>query len=176
MTEQNKGGASSRWGLIFGAVLGVVSLAHIAVTALGTLPGLQALAQVALVVLGLVAFVAAGFLAARETGEVISGGYAGLFAALVAVAISAVVLIAMAAVAPRLYADATGNGRLAHYRLVVLTIAVITQLLQAVIVGLVGAGLGALGGLFGQAAHRTPSSPRPTYPSDAAASPPRGAR
>jgi len=156
---------SVRAGVIYGAIGGVIVYIQVALAAaVGTpaspgplrsnqgISGLASFVGLALSIYGLLIYVFAGRLAARQTGTVISGAIAGLVAGVVASIITAPLTVILASVAPELAAGvdqlATLGGTLSGAALVIVWIA------GSILSFGLDAGLGALGGLLGRRAYR----------------------
>jgi hypothetical protein len=156
---------SVRAGVIYGAIGGVVLYVQVVLVAsVGTaaspgplrsnqgISGLVGFVALALSIYGLLIYVFAGRLAARQTGTVASGAIAGLVAGVVASVVTAPLTFILASVAPELAAGvdqlATLGGSLSGAALVMASI--VGSILS---LGL-DAGLGVLGGLLGRQAYR----------------------
>jgi hypothetical protein len=166
--QTKRGSGAIKWGLIFGLILGVLSGLR---AAFALVPGarLFGMARGGEIILALAAFFLAGLLAARQSRSVGAAAVAGAITAIVASVISGAVSLAGFFISPRAYALANGLGlRLREFGHPILLISIIVSLIMALLVYVViGAGVGALGGLAGRgsrpAAPRMPQDP-PTIP------------
>ena len=167
------GNPALRWGVIFGAILAVLSiLSNVTQSAMGigslgssagtsrmTGAGLLFICLSFLIELGL--FFAAGFLAARETGMTRTGTFAGMIAGAIGGAVGGIIALIVLFTRSASYfqqiADSS-NGQITAQQ--AQTIAIVGGIVGAILglgiaVG-IGAGLGALGGLTGRGQHHGP--------------------
>lgn len=148
--RQGWGGAATLWGLLFGALVVVLVLGDRLVFSTGragrplALGGLWA--RLVLAVLGLAFFFLAGMIAARSTRRIEAGIVAGLLAGIEVGVVGLIfALFAIGTVEHRIAGHS--GGRIAQ-ALVVGNLG--RSAAALVLVALVGAGLGALGGLAGR--------------------------
>ncbi len=156
-------GSAARFGLIFGIILGLLSLPTIALVTLssGLGLGVNGLLLIFLVIAFVLLFVA-GILAARRSGRVSSGVVAGLVggavAGLIAVCLGTVLILLLAPYAnlAALRAARAAGGAVTRTRRLGPVVALIRLLLGGVILPVAGLVAGALGGLLGRIGRATP--------------------
>ena len=171
-TSRVTAGSAARLGLIFGIILGLLSLPTIALVTLsgGLGLGVNGLLLIFLVI-GFVLLFVAGLLAARRSGRVGSGAVAGLVggavAGLIAVCLGTVIILLLAPYADvaALRAARAAGGAVTRTRRLGPVVALIRLTLGGVILAVVGLIAGALGGLLGRIGRATPrgGQPAPAY-------------
>lgn len=175
MPQQTSGKPAVRWGLIFGAIIGALSLASIGLqfamsggksfasstTGFSGLSCLFPLLDLALIFI-------AGMLASRANGKVGTGSIAGLLAAVVGGLVNTVASVIILLTLPLSYfedairkSQAQNGGTLTPDQVhQAAQVALIVGIVVIVIVWLVeigiGAGVGALGGLVGKGQYKGP--------------------
>lgn len=159
--QPRRGSTTLLWGLLFGIILALlVVLDRLFVVGALRQAGLGAglvsllLSRGVLYVVGLALFFLGGLLAARRSGVVESGVFAGLLAgALAGLTNLVVVVLADAAVSRRLQRAATARRALPALHAAIGT-SLFSAVVAFIVVALVGAGVGALGGLVGRGSGR----------------------
>ena len=155
--QPRRGSTTLLWGLLFGIILALlIVLDHVFVAGqlrhagLGTGLVSLLLSRGVLYVLGLALFFVGGLLAARRSGVVESGVFAGLIAGTIA-GLTNLVFAVLAAGAANRRIQAAGVVRRALPALhAAISSGIFSAVVAFVAVSLVGAGVGALGGLAGR--------------------------
>ncbi|GAC1625872.1 MAG: hypothetical protein NVS4B9_17360 [Ktedonobacteraceae bacterium] len=181
-TPPNMGRVAFRYGLIIGIILAVVeaviviinafvSLASLAATNGSSTPNLGSslfslgLSGVGLL-LGLTAYFVAGILAARQTGRVSTGVFAGMWTGAfygVIIFVVSQVLLFTVTLGPTLNRLSYSATRIDQLRTITIAASLIGGILGIAFAVGFGAGLGALGGLVGRNSWRK-THPQPAFP------------
>lgn len=164
-TSPTTAGSAARLGLIFGIILGLLSLPTIALVTLsgGLGLGVNGILLIFLVIAFVLLFVA-GLLAARRVGQLGAGAVAGLVggavAGLIAVCLGTVIILLLAPYADlaALRAARAASGAVIRTRRLGPIVALIRLTLGGVILAMVGLIAGTLGGLLGRIGRATPRS------------------
>lgn len=167
MQQSSSGHPAMKWGLIFGIVIGALSLINVLLR-FATL-GTRSLATGSpffggfgclFLLIGLALLFISGILAARESGRVGTGAIAGLIAGLIGGVVSAIVTIVAVLSVPFSYfveaahrgarGSALTPGQIHNIAQIALVVIIIAEIVAIGVEGGIGAGLGALGGLIGK--------------------------
>lgn len=170
MQQSSSGHPAMKWGIIFGIVIGALSLINVLLR-FATL-GARSFASGSpffggfgclFSLIGLALLFVAGILAARESGRVSTGTVAGLIAGLIGGVVSAIVTIVAVLSVPFSYfveaahrgarGSALTPGQIHNIAQIALVVIIIAEIAAIGVEGGIGAGLGALGGLIGKGQH-----------------------
>ncbi|HEX6796478.1 MAG TPA: hypothetical protein VF116_02050 [Ktedonobacterales bacterium] len=180
MQQSSSGHPAMKWGIIFGIVIGALSLINVLLrfamlgarsfaTGSPFFGGFGCLFSL----IGLALLFISGILAARESGKVGTGAIAGLIAGLIGGVVSAIVTIVAVLSVPFSYfveaahrgarGSALTPGQIHNIAQIALVVIIIAEIVAIGVEGGIGAGLGALGGLIGkgQRGEAPPGMPPP---------------
>lgn len=171
LSQPRRSSRTLLWGALFGILLALLVVVEhlfearlVRAAALGVArPGLSLLVPVLFYVLGLLCFFLAGLLATRRTRLLSSGLFAGMIAGLLAAVVGLILALHSASVADQAVRHAAIAPRLQAALRSGIAGAVLRAVFAAISTPLVGAGVGALGGLAGRGASAAapPTTPFP---------------
>ena len=175
--QRSRGGSAALWGIIFGLILAALDVLHQLVVAgavrraLG--PGTSLIYTALALLIAAALYFVAGLLAARRANALEAGVFAGLIAGVIVGATALALTLIVLALRPPLVVRHPGLVRAAEIA------GVVRAALGVVVQALIGAGLGALGGLAGRrptppvaSGPYTPYTPYAPYTPPQPASPP----
>lgn len=167
MQQSSSGHPAMKWGIIFGIIIGALSLIDVLLR-FATL-GARSFATSSpffggfgclFSLIDLALLVVAGILAAREGGRVGAGTIAGLIAGLIGGAVRAIItIVAVLSLPFSFFVEAARRGargstltpgQIHNIAQIALVVIIIAEIIAIGVEGGIGAGLGALGGLIGK--------------------------
>ncbi len=163
-----KNNPALKWGLIFGLALAIIQVIFDIITnVIVRAANIGLIVNVLSLLIGIVAYLVVGLLAARETGKVSTGTLAGLWGALFygVIGLVSTLIITFTRIG-ELVRRAQITADQLHLAVHYTPALIIGGAITAAVLGLaftigLGAGLGALGGLIGKGMAKVP--PPPTY-------------